>query len=89
MDVLILYPQMVYKWGNVENNLFMSLVNAFRAAVSTLALPVMVKTFRYDMHSTTSYPESSRTPMGAQPLDRALICTAVLLELAGYVGYAV
>ncbi|TKA67199.1 hypothetical protein B0A49_04512 [Cryomyces minteri] len=89
MDVLILYPQMLYKWGNVENNLFMSLVNAFRAAVSTLALPVMVKTFRNDVHSTTSYPEYTRTPVGAQPLDRALIRTAVLLELAGYVGYAV
>ncbi|KAF2144532.1 uncharacterized protein K452DRAFT_143399 [Aplosporella prunicola CBS 121167] len=51
-DVLILYPQMVFKWGNVENNMFMSIVNAFRAAVSALALPLLIKLFR------KAYPES-------------------------------
>ncbi|OJD35916.1 tetracycline-efflux transporter [Diplodia corticola] len=45
-DVLILYPQVVFKWGNVENNMFMSVINGFRAAVSTLGIPILIFFFQ-------------------------------------------
>ncbi|KAK7529892.1 major facilitator superfamily domain-containing protein [Phyllosticta citribraziliensis] len=45
-EVLILYPQMVFKWGNLENNYFMSVINAFRAAVSWLGIPMLIFLFR-------------------------------------------
>ncbi|KAK8256826.1 major facilitator superfamily domain-containing protein [Phyllosticta capitalensis] len=39
-------PQMVFKWGNLENNYFMSVINAFRAAVSWLGIPMLIFLFR-------------------------------------------
>ncbi|KAH7049437.1 major facilitator superfamily domain-containing protein, partial [Macrophomina phaseolina] len=83
-DVLILYPQVVFKWGNVENNMFMSVVNGFRAIVSTLGIPVLIFLFQ---RRTPNHPLSAANLL-VDPLDRTLILTALLFDIFGYVGYA-
>lgn len=100
MEVLVLYPQLVYKWGNLENNYFMSVTNAFRAVVATFALPLLIKLFRWRWgndkpkgryHHLSPAPNGSASevqPSGADGLDRLLIQIATLADMAGYIGYA-
>ncbi|KAK8222264.1 major facilitator superfamily domain-containing protein [Phyllosticta paracitricarpa] len=78
-EVLILYPQMVFKWGNLENNYFMSVINAFRAAVSWLGIPMLIFLFRKPRQllphhvakpsppTTGSPSSSSSTPTNTPP----------------------
>ncbi|KAF2087192.1 MFS general substrate transporter [Saccharata proteae CBS 121410] len=88
-EVLILYPQIVFKWGNVENNTFMSVINFFRAAVSALALPVLIRLFRKpSQRPNLSQSQLVDAPTGADSLDRTLMRTAILCDIFGFVGYA-
>ncbi|KAI9710473.1 MAG: Hippocampus abundant transcript 1 protein [Bogoriella megaspora] len=88
MEVLILYPQVVYGWGNLENNIFMSVVNACRAAVSMLGLPLLVYLFRKSRRIAKSSAKSDDSQTGADSLDKALIRTSILIDIAGYLGFA-
>ncbi|KAL9096441.1 MAG: hypothetical protein Q9165_001438 [Trypethelium subeluteriae] len=108
MEILILYPQVVFAWGATANNLFMSLVNLCRAAVSTLGLPLLVFLFRRSSFSSSStskrsslsttsttipatlaaVEETHHTQSGADPLDKSLILTSLLIDLLGYLGFA-
>ncbi|KAF9639309.1 Major facilitator superfamily domain general substrate transporter [Lasiodiplodia theobromae] len=71
-DILILYPQVVFKWGNVENNMFMSVINGFRAVVSTLGIPVLIFFFQRRRSpalplDSTPIPHTTPTPAPPQP----------------------
>lgn len=95
MEILILYPQVVFSWGSTANNLFMSIVNGFRAAVSTLGLPLLIALFRRSSprlakaSSTTkpTDPDSGSSQTGADALDKALIRASILIDIAGYLGF--
>ncbi|KAK7546669.1 major facilitator superfamily domain-containing protein [Phyllosticta citricarpa] len=99
-EVLILYPQMVFKWGNLENNYFMSVTNAFRAALASPApLPDDVADTAATATTTTPPPPSGPNDLvppqnlynpcpGPDALDRHLILTALLFDIFGYSGYA-
>ncbi|KAK7558985.1 major facilitator superfamily domain-containing protein, partial [Phyllosticta paracitricarpa] len=99
-EVLILYPQMVFKWGNLENNYFMSVINAFRAALASPApLPDDVADTAATATTTTPPPPSGPNDLvppqnlynpcpGPDALDRHLILTALLFDIFGYSGYA-
>ena len=93
MEILILYPQVVFGWGNTANNVFMSLVNACRAAVSTLGLPLLVFLFRRSSPvaaAAVANPDpDTRGQTGADALDKALIRTSILIDIVGYVGFAI
>ncbi|KAK8196974.1 major facilitator superfamily domain-containing protein, partial [Phyllosticta capitalensis] len=91
-EVLILYPQMVFKWGNLENNYFMSVINAFRAASPHLALASPAP---LDDGLTAAGepgpipPQNLYNPCpGPDALDRHLILTALLFDIFGFSGYA-
>ena len=65
MEILILYPQVVFSWGSTANNLFMSIVNGFRAAVSTLGLPLLIALFRRSSRRIAQISSSSTKPSDA------------------------
>ncbi|KAF2459450.1 major facilitator superfamily domain-containing protein [Lineolata rhizophorae] len=93
-EVLILYPQVKFNWGNVENNLFIAIINGFTAMASTIFLPVLVRLFRKQGFehkprvNTTAQggPDVPRT--GADILDRVIIQTSMLFDVVGFIGFA-
>ncbi|KAI9676073.1 MAG: Hippocampus abundant transcript 1 protein [Caeruleum heppii] len=86
MEVMLLYPQMAFKWGNAESGVFLSIINIFRAVASVLVLPLLVRIFRKRAPSPSSSSPPVRT--GATALDITLIRLATLFDVFGFIFYA-
>ncbi|GME38956.1 putative membrane protein [Neofusicoccum parvum] len=87
-EVLILYPQVVFKWGNVENNMFMSVINGFRAAVSTLAIPFLIAIFRkrkpqFGRHSEPTHDHPLPHPSSA-PVPTSTTSPSTMLDPSAF-----
>lgn len=81
MQIIIIYAEYMFNWGNVESSLFVSIINVARVINLFLVLPVVARFFR----TPTPNDGSIR---GSDMLDIVLIRVSVILEILGYVGYA-
>jgi MFS family permease len=69
----------------------MTVISAFRATVSYLALPLLIKFFRKGTELSPSVDGSDHqhtVPHGAETLDRTLLSAAILADIAGFLSYA-
>ena len=78
---------MVFKWGNKENNNFVSAINTFRTIVSVAALPVMIKMFQ-SKAPLDKVPTGNGYRAGADGIDKALLRSSFLMTILGFLGYA-
>ncbi|OOQ89111.1 putative MFS transporter [Penicillium brasilianum] len=81
VQVIIIYAEYMFNWGNVESSLFVSIINAVRVVNLFLVLPVVARLFR-----TPS--EDDGVIRGSDMLDIVLIRLSVVFDILGYVGYA-
>ncbi|KAJ5575997.1 Major facilitator superfamily domain general substrate transporter [Penicillium sp. DV-2018c] len=81
MQVIIIYAEYMFKWGNVESSLFIAVVNAVRVVNLFLVLPIISRFFR------TPHKEDGII-RGSDTLDIVLIRTSIIFDVLGYVGYA-
>lgn len=83
MTVVIIYFEFIFRRGNFETNVFVSIVNIFRVMVLLLLLPLISRVFR-SREARTSVQQNS----GSDTLDLFIIRVAVFFDLVGYIGYA-
>lgn len=83
MTVVIIYSEYIFRWGNFETNVFVSIINIFRVSVLLLLLPLISRIFK-SREARTSMQQNS----GSDTLDLFIIRVAVFFDLVGYIGYA-
>jgi MFS family permease len=90
-SVVILYSEYQFEWTNYETNLFLSISNSCRVAALVVVLPALNYIFR------TRYKNKMRRESGIKMVERNsgsdnfdlwLIRFSMLIEIAGYGGYA-
>ncbi|OGM50932.1 hypothetical protein ABOM_000723 [Aspergillus bombycis] len=79
-QVIIIYAEYMFNWGNVESSLYVSIVNAVRAVVLLLVLPILSWFFRT--------PSDNDGTGGSNTLDIVLIRLSIVCDFLGYIGYA-
>ena len=80
MTVVVIYSEYMFGWGNFESSIFVSIVNTCRVSVLLIFVPLVTRFIR-----------GRRPPQrnsGCDGLDLAIIRTAIVFDIAGYVGYA-
>ncbi|KAL8979948.1 MAG: hypothetical protein Q9177_006007 [Variospora cf. flavescens] len=82
MNVMLLYSEYTFGWGNKESGIFLSVVNLFRAIASMVVLPLAIRWLR------PLYSSQGRHG-GFDRLDLLLMRTSILSDIVGYVGYAI
>lgn len=80
-QVIIMYAEYMFGWGNVESSIFVSIINSVRVVNLFLVLPVITRFF-------TGRSGQSRAIPGSTKLDIVLIRLSVFFDLLGYMGYA-
>ncbi len=83
MTVVVIYSNYMFGWGNFESSRFMSTVNICRVFMLIVALPIITRLVR---GKSGSRPQRNS---GCDGLDLAVIRTAILFDMMGYIGYAV
>ncbi|KAJ5992266.1 hypothetical protein N7451_007990 [Penicillium sp. IBT 35674x] len=80
VQVIIIYAEYMFDWGNVEMSLFIAVVNGLRTANLFLILPLVSWLFR------TPTPDDGKI-RGSDMLDVMIIRISVLFDVLGYIGY--
>ncbi|BDD58649.1 hypothetical protein MPDQ_007752 [Monascus purpureus] len=81
VQVIIIYAEYMFGWGNVESSIFVSIVNAVRVLNLFLILPTCTRIFRRPPAVQKSIP-------GSDMFDIIVIRLAILFDIVGYIGYA-
>lgn len=81
VQVIIIYAEYMFNWGNVESSLFVSIINVVRVVNLFVVLPIVARLFR-----TPS--EDDGVIRGSDMLDIVLIRLSVVFDVLGYIGYA-
>ncbi|KAJ5947869.1 hypothetical protein N7466_000884 [Penicillium verhagenii] len=82
VQVIIIYAEYMFNWGNVEMSLFVAIVNGVRTVNLFVFLPLISWLFR-------TPTEDDGTIRGCDTLDVMLIRISVLFDVVGYIGYAI
>lgn len=80
-QVVIIYAEYMFGWGNIESGKFLFIINITRVAHILIILPLVTRMFRKPSTVEHSIP-------GSDKLDVALIRLSVLFDIVGYTGYA-
>lgn len=82
MQVIVIYAEYIFDWGNYESSVFVSIVSTVRVINLLVILPTVTRIVRG--------PQSGQQPSatGSDTLDIVIIRLSILFDMAGYVGYA-
>lgn len=82
VQVIILYSEYMFDWGNYESSIFVSIVNSVRVINLLLVLPTVTRLVRG--------PRNGQQPnTGSDMLDIVLIRLSIMFDIIGYIGYSV
>jgi MFS family permease len=81
VQVIIIYAEYMFNWGNVESSLFISIINVTRVVNLFLVLPIVARFFR-------TPTANDGTIRGSDMLDVVIIRLSIVFDVLGYVGYA-
>ncbi|KAI9876985.1 MAG: hypothetical protein M1830_005112 [Pleopsidium flavum] len=82
MTVVVIYSEYMFGWGNLESSIFVSIVNTCRVCVLLIFVPLITRFIR---GRAGSVPQRNS---GCDRLDLAIIRTAIVFDILGYIGYA-
>ncbi|PCH08044.1 Major facilitator superfamily domain, general substrate transporter [Penicillium occitanis (nom. inval.)] len=82
VQIIILYAEYVFGWGNYESSVFISVVNGGRVITLLVILPGITRLIR-------GPTRGNQVNSGSDWLDISLIRLAIFIDLLGYIGYAV
>ncbi|KAL6720627.1 hypothetical protein ACLMJK_002552 [Lecanora helva] len=86
MNVMLLYSEYTFEWGNKESGIFLSTVNFFRTIATMIVLPLAVRLLRRYWFRLPII--SGGLNSGFDLLDLFLIRVSILSDVIGYAGYA-
>lgn len=81
VQVIIIYAEYMFGWGNVESSIFISIINVVRVINLFLLLPLITRIFR-----PASREEKSIS--GSDMFDITTIRLSILFDVLGYIGYS-
>lgn len=96
MNVMMLYSEFRFSWGNKESGIFLSTVNIFRTFATVIVLPLVItvsrRLFGFQQSSVErshshAPPEDSTGTVNS--LDIFLLRASILSDTVGYIGYAI
>ncbi|KAF2848071.1 tetracycline-efflux transporter-like protein [Plenodomus tracheiphilus IPT5] len=96
MNVMMLYSEFRFGWGNKESGIFLSTVNVFRTLATVVVLPLVIMLSRRFSgskrpsfkHAHTSNSKDD-TVSHIDSLDIFLLRISILSDTIGYIGYAI
>lgn len=80
-QLVVLYAEFMYGWGNVESSIFISAVSTVRVIVLFVVHPIITRIFHKGTAEQRAIPGSNRVEL-------AVIQISIFFDLLGYVGYA-
>lgn len=80
-QVVVIYAEYMFGWGNIESSKFLFIINITRVAHILLILPLVTRIFRKPQTEEHSVP-------GSDMLDMVLIRLSIAFDIIGYTGYA-
>jgi MFS family permease len=80
-SLVVMYSEFMFKWGNFESSVFVSIANTCRVGMLVLILPLVFRIF--SQHDPAARGENS------DKFDISIIRIAVLFDVIGYIGYAI
>jgi len=87
-SLVVMYSEYMFKWGNFESSVFVSIANTCRVGMLILVLPLVSRVF--NQFSRSSQHGHARNRGGnSDKFDISIIRFAVLFDVLGYIGYAV
>ncbi|KAF2488790.1 tetracycline-efflux transporter-like protein [Lophium mytilinum] len=89
MNIMMLYSEFRFGWGNHESGIFLSTVNIFRTLATVLVLPLHSSHNSMHMHDPHgSHLQHSWNGVGIDRLDVSLLRASIFSDLVGFLGYA-
>lgn len=86
-SIVVMYSEFMFKWGNFESSLFVSIANTCRVGILVVVLPLFSRIFSHRFnrpgHGTAARGGNS------DRFDISIIRAAVLFDVLGYIGYAI
>jgi MFS family permease len=79
-QLVIIYAEFMFGWGNVESSIFISIVSTVRVLVLFLVHPIITRIF----HKRTA---EQRAIPGSNKVELVVIQISIFFDFLGYVGY--
>jgi hypothetical protein len=96
MNVMMLYSEFRFSWGNKESGIFLSTVNIFRTLATVVVLPLVItmsrRLFGFKRSSVghhRSHAPGEDSAGSITSLDIFLLRASIISDTIGYVGYAI
>ncbi|KAF4188680.1 hypothetical protein CNMCM8694_000698 [Aspergillus lentulus] len=80
-QLVIIYAEFMFGWGNVESSIFVSIVSSVRVLVLFLVHPIVTRIF----HKRTA---EQRAIPGSNRVELVVIQISIFFDFLGYVGFA-
>ncbi len=78
---------MAFKWGDMESGVFISVVNICRAVATALVLPLLIRLLGRPKPVVARTRGADAPQQRLEGLDLTLLRIAIILDVAGYLGY--
>jgi MFS family permease len=86
-SIVVMYSEFMFKWGNFESSVFVSIANTCRVGMLVAVLPLV---FRIFSHRTNRLGHGPAAKGGnSDKFDIGIIRVAVFFDVLGYIGYAI
>ena len=87
VSLVVMYSEYMFKWGNFEASIFVSIANTCRVGMLVVGLPLVFRIFSYRTNRSGHGP----TAKGgySDKFDISIIRIAVFFDVLGYIGYAI
>ncbi|KAF2201233.1 tetracycline-efflux transporter-like protein [Delitschia confertaspora ATCC 74209] len=101
MNVMMLYSEFRFSWGNKESGIFLSTINIFRTLATVAVLPLVIKISRRYIGGKSTFSghsqgyshgrssEEAHAPGRIETLDILLLRVSIASDMLGYIGYAI
>jgi MFS family permease len=100
MNIMMLYSEFRFGWGNQESGIFLSTVNIFRTLATVVVLPLIIHITRrsfnsshqlsgLNTHSAHSHSSSEQSAGHLESLDIFLLRASIISDTISYIGYAI
>jgi MFS family permease len=86
-SIVVMYSEFMFKWGNFESSVFVSIANTCRVGMLVVVLPLVFRIFSHRVNRLGHGPAAKGG--NSDKFDISIIRVAVFFDVLGYIGYAI